>query len=876
MEIITSHNSLDFDGLASMVAAGKLYPRAVKVFSGSLSENVKRFSSLYKDMLSIKIPKEINLSSVKQLVVVDTKNPARLARLKVLASTPGLKIHLYDHHPAADDDLEAEFLCDEALGATTTLLVEMIKRSGVIITPFEATVMALGIYEDTGSLLFTSTTARDAAAVAYLLDMGANLAVVDRFIDHGLTPTQSQLLQKLLGSNCHHQVQGMDILIATGEENDYIEGLDVITYRLGELEPADATFTVVSMEGKANIVARSRNSGIKVNDILAALGGRGHDKAASAVIKQPTGLVAEAILERCQQLCRPALLASDIMSSPVKSVNSSMNIEEAGRLMLRYGHTGMPVVEDEQMVGIISRRDVDKARLHNLGHAPVKGFMSRNIVSLPPTTPVSEVQRVMVEKDIGRIPILERGRVVGIISRTDVLRTIHGDSSDIEDHAALWSAGYERDISAILKSRLPGDLVGSLCMAGTVADDMGFKVYAVGGFVRDLLLKVPNFDVDLVVQGDGIEFARRLADKVNGRCREHERFRTAVVMFPDGTKVDVATARTEYYEFPAALPNVEASSIREDLYRRDFTINTMAVCLNPDCFGQLLDFFGGWQDIEEGLIRVLYNLSFIEDPTRIIRAIRFEQRYRFQLEKETLRFAKDAVNRRLLGELSYKRILNELILVLNEKDPVPALRRMINIGVWEYVLPEVTLKEDKWVLLRRIPNLLVWLEKRIALTKYRPWLVYLLVMIKDLPEAKQQDILARYPFDRQAMQCLRALSSVSELVNAIHANPEIAYSELAKVLNSLEPELLIYLLLNLDNEPSFQRVIDYLNKRRELRPEITGKDLKSWGLKAGPVFQQILDALWEARLDGGVKNREDEENLVKKWIAEGKYDLLIK
>ncbi|MGE5380452.1 MAG: CBS domain-containing protein [Methylocystaceae bacterium] len=876
MEIITSHNSLDFDGLASMVAAGKLYPRAIKVFSGTLSENVKRFSSLYKDLLGIKIPKEINLIAVKKLIVVDTKNPSRLARLKALSATPGLKIHLYDHHPAADDDLAAEFLCDGALGAATTLLVEMIKHADIEITPFEATVMALGIYEDTGSLLFTSTTARDAAAVAFLLEKGANLSVVDRFIDHGLTSAQSRLLQKLLGSCQHHQVQGMDILIALGNEQDYVEGLDVITYRLGELEPADATFTVVTMEGKANVVARGRNSGIKVNDVLAGLGGRGHDKAASAVVKQSTELVAQSILERCQELCRPALLASDIMSSPVKSVNSSMNIEEAGRLMLRYGHTGMPVVENDQMVGIISRRDVDKARIHNLGHAPVKGFMSRNIVSLPPTTPVSEIQRVMVEKDIGRVPIVEAGRVVGIISRTDILRTIHGDSSDIEDYAPLWMAGYERDISEMLISRLPGDIVRSLRMAGAVASEMGFKVYAVGGFVRDLVLKVPNFDVDLVVQGDGIEFAHRLAEEGKGRCREHERFRTAVVIFSDGTKVDIATARTEYYEFPAALPNVEASSIREDLYRRDFTINTMAVCLNPECFGQLLDFFGGWQDIEEGLIRVLYNLSFIEDPTRIIRAIRFEQRYCFRLEKETLRFAGDAINRRLLGELSYRRILNELILVLNEKDPVPALRRMMAIGVWEYVLPEVDIKEEKWVLLRRIPNLLVWLEKRRTTSKYRPWLVYLLVMVKDLPEENLEDILTRYPFDRQAMQCLRASASMAQLAGIINANPAIAFSNLAKAIDTLEPELLIYLLLSLDNEASFQRVVDYILMRRELQPGITGKDLKNWGLKAGPAYQKILNDLWEARLDGLVKSREEEEELAKQWLTEGKYELYTK
>jgi len=186
-------------------------------------------------------------------------------------------------------------------------------------------------------------------------------------------------------------------------------------------------------------------------------------------------------------------------------------------------------------------------------------------------------------------------------------------------------------------------------------------------------------------------------------------------------------------------------------------------------------------------------------------------------------------------------------------------------------LPDVDIYEEKWTLLRRIPNLLFWLEKRITTGKYRPWLVYLLVMIKDLPEDCLQDILNRYPFDRQAMQCLRSSASIGEVAAIINANPAVAFSNLAKALDHQEAELLIYLMLSLDNESSFQHVIEYLNRRREIRPGITGKDLKSWGLKAGPVYQEILDDLWVARLDGIVNNREEEEVLVRKWIAMGKY-----
>ena len=181
-------------------------------------------------------------------------------------------------------------------------------------------------------------------------------------------------------------------------------------------------------------------------------------------------------------------------------------------------------------------------------------------------------------------------------------------------------------------------------------------------------------------------------------------------------------------QFPAALPRVKKSSIREDLYRRDFTINTMAICLNPERFGELIDYFGGRKDLQAGLIRVLYNLSFVEDPTRILRAIRFEQRYRFQIEPETLRFAREAIARRLLGRLSYNRIQQELELILAEKDPVPALRRMDEIGVWHYILPEVKLDNEVWVMLRRIPHILGWLAERWLEPSLRPAVVCILVI----------------------------------------------------------------------------------------------------------------------------------------------------
>lgn len=875
MQIITSHNSLDFDGLAAMVAAGKLYPAAVKVQAGTLSKNVKQFMGLYKDMLLVKSPRELKLDEVTCMIVVDTKNANRLGRLKHLALRPGMSFHIFDHHPSCPDDLTGVVEQVEEVGATTTILVEKIIEYNIPISSFDATVMALGIYEDTGSLLFSSTTPRDAAAVAFLLSRGANLAVVANFIEEPFSGEQRMLLQNLLQTARHYQVKGADILLATSETDQFIPGLDLVTHRLGEIEPADAVFVVAMMEGKANIVARSRSNGVKVNEILAPLGGRGHAKAAAAMVRDRNlEAVISDITKGLGEVVRPGLVARDIMSSPVKTVPAHTTVEEAGRLMLRYGHTGMPVLEGDRIVGIISRRDVDKARLHDLGHAPVKGFMSSGIVSVTPDTLVTDIQKIMVERDIGRLPVVEQGNLVGIVSRTDILRTLHGDDGELDDHEILYEDGgsHRFDCRQLLAERLPARIRSDLEIAGKVAEEMGYAVYIVGGVVRDLLLGVPNYDIDLVVEGDGPEFARQLAQQLRGRARVHNRFQTAMVILPDGFKIDVATARTEYYEFPAALPTVERSSLREDLYRRDFTINTMAACLNPGRFGQLIDYFGGRKDLEAGLIRVLYNLSFVEDPTRILRAIRFEQRYKFQIEPETLRLARDAIERRLLGKLSYKRIWHELQLILEEKDPLPALRRMEEIGVWGYVLPEAKPDSETWIMLRRIPPILGWLAERWLHPQLRPWLIYLLVIFSRLTAGEVDVILKRYQFDREAVNTVVKAREIPALAREIEESTGMKMSVLDKKLRQVAIENIVYLLMCLTNPESWENVVRYLELREDAQVQVSGHDLKRLGLKQGPLYQQILSELRDARLDGLVKTYDQELNLVREWIAEGRFN----
>ncbi|MGE5843989.1 MAG: CCA tRNA nucleotidyltransferase [Syntrophaceae bacterium] len=258
------------------------------------------------------------------------------------------------------------------------------------------------------------------------------------------------------------------------------------------------------------------------------------------------------------------------------------------------------------------------------------------------------------------------------------------------------------NITEGIKERLSPALQDVLLEAGTLAREMGYRAYIVGGAVRDVLMGLQSLDVDIVAEGEGIRFARSLAGRLRARVKSYERFGTATLTFPDGTKVDIATARTETYERPAALPRVTPGSIRDDMFRRDFTVNAMAVSLMPGDFGRLLDDFGGYRDIRQRRIRALHERSFIDDPTRIFRAVRFEKRLDFRIVRSTEQWIAEALSRPLLEELEDYRIATELRLILGEPDPAGMLRRLSDLGIIERLKGRPAREKELEVQLKKV------------------------------------------------------------------------------------------------------------------------------------------------------------------------------
>ncbi|MHB9095737.1 MAG: CBS domain-containing protein, partial [Eubacteriales bacterium] len=628
---------------------------------------------------------------------------------------------------------------------------------------------------------------------------------------------------------------------------------------------------VVLMDDRVHLVARSKADAVDVSKILARFNGGGHSTAASATVRGgKIDVIVEEIREMLKEFVRPEVMAGNIMTAPVKTVPINKTIDEAGKILLRYGHTGLPVVDGEEMVGIISRRDIDKAKHHGLGHAPVKGFMSRRVITISKQTPLPEIQHLMIDHNIGRLPVVDTGRIVGIVSRTDVLRTVHGENYP-DKYERVYNitqpvAGKGSDnVTELMVKNLPSHIRDLLGQISFLADREGFFVFTVGGFVRDLILGVENLDIDLVVEGDGLAFARLLAEFLCGRVRIHEKFGTAMVILPDNFRIDIATARTEYYEYPAALPKVEVSSLKQDLYRRDFTINAMAIILSEKNFGGLVDYFGGRRDLEEGVIRVLYNLSFVEDPTRILRAVRFEQRYNFRIESQTLTLAKNAIKAKMLAKLSADRVREELKHILGEHSPIGAILRMRELNIWTFILPEANPDEETIEILGNLPAAAEFMRD-LHVENINSWIVYLSVLVgkQGCAVSKIDERLRLTNEDQRILGELLCLCpDTVELLS--HPRP-MKMSEIASVLRNISNEGYSYILANASNDAVRERLKNYLARSRHNKLVINGEDIKKLGFPPGPHFKEALDAARDARLDGLISTNEEEIKFVREYL----------
>ncbi len=864
MDVITTHINADFDALASMIAAKKLYPQAVLVFPGSQERSLRDFfihSTLYA--LEVEKVKHINLQEIRRLILVDTRQVSRIGRFSEIVSKPELEIHIYDHHPPSSEDLHGSLEVISEVGATVTLLLEILQQKGIEITADEATIMLLGIYEDTGNLTFPSTREEDFRAAGYLVRKGANLNIISNVITKELTSEQVFLLNDLIQSAKRYRIHGVEIVVAQASTERYVGDIAILVHKLKDMENLNVLFVLVQMEGRIYLIGRSRIEEVNVSEVASEFGGGGHPTAASATIKGMTlHEVHDRLLKILRETIKPKKSAREVMAYPIKTIEPERTLMEAKEMFIHYPIDILPVVEGEKVVGLISKETVERGLYHGLNEALVKDYMTSEFSVVYPETPFSRVRELLIGQNQTLLPVVEKDRLVGIITIQEVMQVIQQEMMK-SDQEGLPLVPRKKMISKLMKERFPERIHQLLVQFGKVGDDLGYPVYAIGGFVRDLLMRVENFDIDIVVEGDGIRLAEEFEKRNPCRIRTHRKFGTAIILFPDGLKVDVATARLEVYESPAALPKVERTSLKADLYRRDFTINTLAIRLNSANFGELIDFFGGIKDIKDKVIRVLHNLSFVEDPTRIFRAIRFEQRFKFQIAKHTQNLMRNAVEMGLIDRLSGGRIFSELVLILEEDNPIPALKRMKDFNLFPLLHPHLRFDEERMRLFEQIHQVINWFDLLFLEERYDRWLIYFYGLIDGLSETHTIELCDRLMMNERLKKKVlegreQALQSLLQFFSWNQQGREPKRSEIFALLDPLSTEVKLF-MMGKTTQPTTRRSISlYFTQLKDTKPLLRGSDLIQLGMKPGPLIKKSLETLRKARLDEEVKTREDE------------------
>jgi len=870
MHLILTHEQADFDAVGALLGARLLDPEARAVVPRRVNRNLRAYLTLYGDRLPLSAYDELPRQRVDRVTIVDTQ-----ALPSVRGLTAATRVHVVDHHPPSPSLDPAWTTHIDSVGATTTLLAEGLEEAGALLDPVEATLMLVGIYEDTGSLTYAGTTARDVRAAAWLLEQGASLRLAGDFLHHPLTDDQRRLYDRLVEAAETISIHGVPVVVAAAQADGLSDEVSALAHKLRDLFDPAGLFVLVGLGDHVQLVARSSSDSVNAGRICERFGGGGHGRAAAALVRG-RGLsdVRQELLALLPDVVQPGRTVGDIMSSAPQLLDPTTPIAEAADRMRRFGHEGYPVVEDGRVVGLITRRAVDRAVGHGLGAQPVRSVMDPGDLVVHPDDSVEVLQRAMIERDWGQVAVVDRRsrQVIGIVTRTDLLRSLAG----------VGEARPALELAAEIERALPPARYALLRIVARAAEMQRVALYVVGGFVRDLLLHQPGADFDLVVEGDAVALARELAASFGGRVSSHRRFGTAKWRLDPRDErlssalaaagagadpalpptVDFVSARAEFYTHPTALPAVQPGSIKLDLHRRDFSINTLALRLDGAHFGQLLDPWGGGRDLRARQIRVLHSISFIDDPTRMLRAVRLAHRLDFEIEPRTLELLGQALP--LLHRVSGERLRAELDLILAEARRSEMMARLAALGLLAAIHPR--LGWDEWLAARfaaasAFEPPASW---RLGRTPSASELSYLLWTIR-LGRATAQEVGARLRLPRAV---IGAMGSAAALWSERAPWSGASASDRRRALDEHSELSLAALWLALADEHRVQAVLDaYLARERFVEPHTDGHALRARGIPPGPQYARLLGALRDAWLDGAVASDAEERDLLERLLA---------
>ena len=873
MDIILTHERTDFDGLASLLGAYLLEQHLTPVLPRQLNRNVEAFITLYGVELPFLDPRDLTGEPIESVCLVDTQS---MTSLKGMVSD--LKVRIIDHHPLRNDVPEDWETIIREIGATTTIFVSAIQERDIPLTPIQATLLLLGIYEDTGSLTYTRTTAEDIFAAGILVEKGAILSIVTDYINHPLSLEQQKIYEDLRACAESQIIHGHNLVIAQADATDLDEELSSLAHKLRDLLDPDALFILLTTSSGVQVIARSTDDHIDVSEILSAFeGGGGHPRAAAALINNASiDDIHQNLVKILPQYVKPAVRAKDIMSRDPQTLSPDTPVKEAAEMMIRFGYEGYPIVEDGEIVGLLTRRAVDRALTHEL-KLTAASLMEAGNIRVFTSDSIEQIQYVMTESGWGQIPVVSSRskKIVGIVTRTDLIKIL----------APSRPRPGRQNLSPRLEATLPEVRMELLNRIAEIAAEEKSALYIVGGFVRDLLLDYPSLDFDLVVEGDAIKLAESVREIFGGRVTSHSRFGTAKwfidkhrLTIMGSTKelretlpetLDFISARKEFYTHPTALPTVERGSIKLDLHRRDFTINTLALRLDGHHKGELYDYWGGLADLKGKLVKVLHSLSFVDDPTRILRAVRYEQRYGFQLDQRTQDLLLEAKG--LLKRVSGDRIRHELDRIFDEKNAAQMMDRLHQLTILDAIHPDLDWDKSLLKLVKSLP------EKEIP----QEWKIEQDGGGMPINRAIMYTVwLMRSPLNSGIIKRLKLVSFISEVIREasklrgeLKGLSKLPPSQVTVKLDRVS-NLAIYAVYLEVKEPKYKGTLSrYLSSWQHVESNITGLDLKKAGLDPGPRYAEILSRVRNAWLDGEIATKKDEKALLKNLLVGDDHEI---
>ena len=878
MDLILTHEQTDLDGLASMLGAHLLRPEAIALLPRLINRNGKAFLRRYANELPFSDYQALPHESIKSVFLVDTQSLVTLRGMNEQT-----KVTVLDHHPRKVQIHPAWQVELHLTGACTTILVEKLRELAIPLSPIEATLMLLGIYEDTGSLTYSCTTARDAHAVAFLLEQGADLNIASIYLNPPLSNAQQQLYDRLLKDLVQLDIEGYSILVAKAIANDLNDEISTVAHKMREFLTPDGLVLLVSTRQGIRLVARSTTDNVDMAKLAIHFGGGGHKRASSALIREEgrsnanitdamLSEVTRRVIETIPQIVTPSIKVSQMMSKNPLTLSPEISAIDAAELMKRYGFEGYPVVDKKQLVGLLTRRNVDRAIAHKLNKT-AGDLMTAGSISVYPDDPISKLKDRMATSGWGQVPVLDpdSNEIIGIVTRTDLISTLNHDEE----------LPTQAEIAEMLSDALPPARKALLRAVADEAYDQDVQAFIVGGFVRDLLLQLPSQDFDIVIEGDAMAFAEHLVQQFGGRVVAHKRFGTAKWILNHENlqhklkaseksgfstsdlpeHLDLITARTEFYNKPAALPIVERSSIKMDLHRRDFTINTLALRLDGSHFGKIFDFWGGYSDLQQKQIRVLHALSFVDDATRMLRAVRFAARFNFEIEPQTLSLIEGSLP--LLAEISGARLTHEFELIFNERNAAEMLRQLGSLGILDAIDPALPWDD---VCIHRLTDGLSDLAKTenpvIPDEKIQ---IFWCLWLMDLQPKALETIGLRLRLSTKLLGWITQTRALWQLL------PTLTGQRPSQVTQQLENYHTIPMraVFSVCKQAESRQILGlYEHEYRHVRPFTTGNDLRALGLPPSPQYEVILSSLKNAWLDGEIQSEGEEKVLLQKLLEQ--------